>query len=573
MLRKFARAILLALMPALAWAAPADFPRGVSASSQFAWPALEVYGVSATISLTAPQAVVTATNVYAKSVSGTAGTFGTLTTTGALNFSGGLLTAGTISAAAINVTGTTGTISATNVYAKSVSGSTGTFGSMAGLLTTAAQTNITSVGTLTGLTMGGNIVATGYNVSATNLFASSVSGSTGTFGTIAGTLSTAAQGNITSVGTLTGLTVNGTGTFTTVTATNVYGGSVSGSTGTFGSIGTGAIAMTGALTGPTSISTSAAGVVSAEAVNAAHISGTAIAGTLTTAAQPNITSVGSLTGLTVTGTYNGISDSGVLNVAGAISGSSTAMFAGALTLGTNSVAGSINFPNGSGNIAFAGVGKFRAGTSLLAPTISSNAGTGTGVSGSVTGAFVSGSLAVNSATVIGAGAAGITPTTAMLEVYGLISGTTLTASGVGTFGGLLTANAGIVATTISTTGNVSASTAYVGGLTEGTISGTNPTISVANAGLSYLTVTGTVTISLTNGAPGKSVQIFVKQPSGGGAVVNWVSPTHHWANPTFTSGSGLTSTTVTTSASTVSQYSWTTPDGSNWYGGLVGSGM
>ena len=48
-------------------------------------------------------------------------------------------------------------------------------------LTTAAQPNITSVGTLTGLTVSGNI---------------------------AGTLTTAAQTNITSVGTLTGLTVN-----------------------------------------------------------------------------------------------------------------------------------------------------------------------------------------------------------------------------------------------------------------------------------------------------------------------------------------------------------------------------
>ena len=49
-------------------------------------------------------------------------------------------------------------------------------------LTTAAQPNITSVGTLTGLTVSGNI---------------------------AGTLTTAAQPNITSLGTLTGLTVAG----------------------------------------------------------------------------------------------------------------------------------------------------------------------------------------------------------------------------------------------------------------------------------------------------------------------------------------------------------------------------
>ena len=55
-----------------------------------------------------------------------------------------------------------------------------TFNNIAGTLTTAAQGNITSVGTLTGLTVSGNI---------------------------AGTLTTAAQGNITSVGTLSSLTV------------------------------------------------------------------------------------------------------------------------------------------------------------------------------------------------------------------------------------------------------------------------------------------------------------------------------------------------------------------------------
>ena len=54
-------------------------------------------------------------------------------------------------------------------------------------LTTAAQPNITSVGTLTGLTVSGNI---------------------------AGTLTTAAQTNITSVGTLTALTVSGDAVFT-----------------------------------------------------------------------------------------------------------------------------------------------------------------------------------------------------------------------------------------------------------------------------------------------------------------------------------------------------------------------
>jgi hypothetical protein len=81
---------------------------------------------------------------------------------------------------------------------------------IAGTLSTAAQTNITSVGTLGALTVTGN-VSTG-----------NVSGATGTFTNIAGTLSTAAQTNITSVGTLTSLSVTG----------NASAGNLSVSTGT-----------------------------------------------------------------------------------------------------------------------------------------------------------------------------------------------------------------------------------------------------------------------------------------------------------------------------------------------------
>ena len=91
-----------------------------------------------------------------------------------------------------------------NVSSGNVSGTTGTFTTVVGTLSTAAQTAITSVGTLTSLAVTGN-VSTG-NVSATG---------------IAGTLSTASQTAITSVGTLTSLAVTG----------NVSGGNLSVSTG------------------------------------------------------------------------------------------------------------------------------------------------------------------------------------------------------------------------------------------------------------------------------------------------------------------------------------------------------
>ena len=82
----------------------------------------------------------------------------------------------------------TGTLNATgNITSGNLSGT-----SIVGTLTTAAQTNITSVGTLGALTVTGNIG--GGNLSGTN---------------IAGTLTTASQTNITSVGTLGALTVTG----------------------------------------------------------------------------------------------------------------------------------------------------------------------------------------------------------------------------------------------------------------------------------------------------------------------------------------------------------------------------
>jgi hypothetical protein len=130
----------------------------------------------------------------------------------------------------------TGNLTAGNVSATDVSGTT-----LGGTLTTAAQPNITSVGTLTSLAVTGNI--SGGNANLGNL-------ATANFFT--GTLTTNAQPNITSVGTLTSLAVTG----------NISGGNAN-----LGNLATANF----------------------------------FTGTLTTAAQPNITSVGSLTSLDVTG--------------------------------------------------------------------------------------------------------------------------------------------------------------------------------------------------------------------------------------------------------------------------------
>ena len=96
-------------------------------------------------------------------------------------------------------------------------------GNLAGTVNTAAQPNITSLGTLSAVTVSGNINANGNIVgdSATNI--TGIAGVTAS--TLTGTLQTAAQPNITSVGTLSSLNVTGNvsvgGTLTYEDVTNI----------------------------------------------------------------------------------------------------------------------------------------------------------------------------------------------------------------------------------------------------------------------------------------------------------------------------------------------------------------
>jgi len=188
--------------------------------------------------------VVTVSN-YGNIVLGNIETAGTVTATG--NITGGnLITGGTFESSSVSATGNvtagnaikndavtilqTGAISGVltltasgNISGGNVSGTRGAFTNLAGTLETAAQTNITSVGTLSSLSVTGNVTAayfdgngslldtlTGANVSGTVANATyATSAGTATTSTTAGTVTTAAQPNITSVGTLTSLTVTG----------------------------------------------------------------------------------------------------------------------------------------------------------------------------------------------------------------------------------------------------------------------------------------------------------------------------------------------------------------------------
>jgi hypothetical protein len=170
------------------------------------------------------------------------------------------------------------------------------FSSTAGTVTTASQPNITHVGTLTSLTVSGSgsmdSLTVGGNVTANNIIGTVVGNvSNAEFATSAATVTTNAQPNITSVGTLSSLTVTA----------NI---STNGNLIVVGNVEPGNIVSTGFITGVTIQATGNlvggnANIVNS--VNAVNGNFTNVAATITTAAQPYITSLGTLANLSVTG--------------------------------------------------------------------------------------------------------------------------------------------------------------------------------------------------------------------------------------------------------------------------------
>jgi hypothetical protein len=219
-------------------------------------------------------------------------------TLGSLNVTGNI-TGGNVSGAGAGLSALTGA-NVTGTVANATSATT------AGTVTTAAQPNITSVGTLTSITSSGNIA--GANVSATgnvtgsyilgnasgltSLTGANVTGTVAnaTYSITADTVANATQSNITSVGTLVSLSSSGNITGANLNAIgNVTGGNVI-STDFMKAL---TIQATGNLTGGN------ANIINS--VNAVNGNFTNVAATITTAAQPYITSLGTLANLSVTG--------------------------------------------------------------------------------------------------------------------------------------------------------------------------------------------------------------------------------------------------------------------------------
>ena len=332
---------------------------------------------------------------------------------------------------------------------------------LSGTLTTAAQPNITSVGTLGNLAVAGNISATTLgvtNISATNtVAASTLSASTG----ISGPLTTAAQPNITSVGTLSSLSVAGN-----ITATKFTG------------------LVTGNVTG--------------------NVTGSAA--TVTSAAQPAITSVGTLTSLDVTGTAT----------------------VGNLNVGTGTIQTTGNITT-TGNV----VSSFLYGT-LRTPTQASITSLGT-----LSSVVVSGNSSLVGTTTIGTGlsaASTLVTVGTSSNRFGTVYTTALNSSGIATTGG------------VNTSANVSISTPGTGILfSDGSYLTTAVATTATNiaggvaGGIVYQSAPGATSISTV----GTTGQFLV---SNGNAAPSWVSSaasvgvteinTASTFYPIFTSASG-----------------------------------
>ena len=336
-----------------------------------------------------------------------------------------------------------------------------------GTVTDNAQPNITSVGTLTSLTVSGNIVAGNLmgifangnsNISIPSIngninlssagnanilvitgTGANVTGNLGLSGnltganvisanTITGTLTTASQPNITSTGTLTSLTVSGTTNLGAVGNIIITGGSTGYYLQTNGSgnlswsavpVGSGisngnsninipvasgnvnisavgnanvlVVTGTGAnITGTLDVSGNAtasnliAGTGSGGSIIGANlVSANYFTGTLTTSAQPNITSIGTLTSLSVTG-----------NISGANANLGNSVTANYFTGNLYGTANLATYATTANSVAGANVSG-QVGNALVASTVYTNAQPNITSTGTLTSLNVSGPLIAN----------------------------------------------------------------------------------------------------------------------------------------------------------------------------------
>jgi hypothetical protein len=385
-----------------------------------------------------------------------------------------LLTAGSISAAgninannitSTNYNGTTisasGTVTAgqfvgngntiSNIQGANVSGNV-TSAITAGTVTANAQANITSVGTLTSLSVSGNTntgniltsgqISTGGNITTNAYFIGTFLGNISGNLTVPGSNTQVIFNNGGNAGASAGFTFDSNGNVVTITGNTVVGNlRTAGQITATGNILSGnvlainavnaashtgaAVSVTGNITGSRFIGSgnSLSNITGANVTG--QVSNALVAGTVYTNAQPNITSVGTLTSLAVTSNITGgnLLTGGIISASGNVT--SNAYFIGNFL---GNITGNLTVPgsntqvlyNDNGNAGASPGLTFNAASNLLVVggTISS---TGNVSGGNIFSAAVISSVGniVSAANIVAGGNA---PTGAALNGIGLVAG-------------------------------------------------------------------------------------------------------------------------------------------------------
>ncbi len=168
---------------------------------------------------------------------------------------------------------------------------------MSGTISTANQPNITQLGTLTSLNLNGSISGA-VNISLTGNISGAVSVSATN---LSGTIATPAQPNITSLGTITNLTVGGRMTTTNATINSLTLGST-----IVNATGDELNNLAGATPGTASnnkclVVNGSRDIVNINSLTTNTLISNNLSGTINTASQPNITQVGALNNLDISG--------------------------------------------------------------------------------------------------------------------------------------------------------------------------------------------------------------------------------------------------------------------------------
>jgi hypothetical protein len=347
---------------------------------------------------------------------------------------------------------------------------------------------------------------------------------------IAGTLSTAAQPNVTSLGNLTSLTVTG----------NTQGGNLltAGQVSAAGNVTTATLlAASASVSGTITSASTVGGIITGSSVSASgNVTANNFIGTVATATQPNITGLGTLASLSVTGNVQGgnlrttgqLSSTGNITSSGNLRGGNLTVVtdiaaggnvsAGLFTGSSMSVVGNITTTatiSAGGNITgnyFLGNGSQLTGISLYSDSnvvslLSSFGSNSISTTGSVSAdAFVGGSFNGQTLSLVGNIAAGN------------ITGTLLTASQtaitqVGTLTSLSVT--GNINSGNLTTGTVSAS----GNITAGNVSAASVTGTIATAAQPTITSLGTLTsLSVSGNITGGNISVGTRTVTLGNIV-------------------------------------------------------